>query len=115
MSLDATIYVEVDTGGKESLEMVIYSCNITHNLNKMAMEAGIYEELWHPESIKAEYAKDIIEPVEEGLKKLIAKPEHFEKFNSPNGWGSYKHFVPFVEEYLKELKKHPKARIKTGT
>jgi len=59
MSLDATIYVEVDTGGKEPLELEIYRCNITHNLNEMAMEAGIYEELWHPEKIKAEYASKV--------------------------------------------------------
>ena len=27
----------------------VFDANITHNLGKMAGEAGIYEALWHPE------------------------------------------------------------------
>ena len=30
----------------------VYSANITHNLNTMADEAGIYKHLWRPDEIK---------------------------------------------------------------
>ena len=92
----------------------IYDANITHNLGKMAEEAGIYEALWRPEAIGKTKASEIIELRENGLAVLNARPEHFEKFNSPNGWGMYKHFVPFVEKYLKACKEHPDAAIEVS-
>src|SRR5690606_2662000 len=33
----------------------VYSANITHNLGKMAYEAGIYEALWRPHRLKENY------------------------------------------------------------
>ena len=89
----------------------LYWANITHNLGKMAGEAGIYKALWRPEEVGAKYAKDIIETVDKGLADLKARPEYFEQFNSPNGWGMYEHFVPFVEKYLEALKEYPDAEI----
>jgi hypothetical protein len=121
-------------------EEELYSANITHNLGKMAIKAEVYEALWRPhllhpsctkemkedfnsddrdrwqreydfeDSVKM-YAKDIIPFLEKGLKKLKAKPEYYEKFNSPNGWGMYEHFVPFVEKYLQACKEFPESRI----
>ena len=118
----------------------LYSSNITHNLGKMADKAGIYEALWRPhllhstcteemkedfasderdrwqreyvfeDSVKM-YARDIIPILDKGLKKLKAKPEYYKKFNSPNGWGMYEHFVPFVEKYLESCKEFPESRI----
>jgi hypothetical protein len=96
MSLD--VYLNDPTATYETDSL--YWANITHNLGKMAGEAGIYKALWRPEEIEAKYAKDIIEIVEKGLADLKARPEYFEQFNSPNGWGMYEHFVPFVEKYL---------------
>lgn len=109
----------------------LYWANITHNLGDMADEAGIYEALWRPHRLKDGYnipendheaewrfedenktiAKDIIPLLEKGLADLKARPKHFEKFNSPNGWGMYENFVPFVEEYLKACKEYPDAII----
>jgi hypothetical protein len=94
----------------EEQEM-LYDDNITHNLCEMADKAGIYKSLCKPEEIGAKYAKDIIEVVEKGLADLKARPEYFEQFNSPNGWGMYKHFVPFVLDYLDALKENPDAEI----
>ena len=39
------------------------------------------------------------------------RPEHFEKFNSPNGWGTYINFVTFVSDYLDACKEYPKAIV----
>jgi hypothetical protein len=112
----------------------VYAANITHNLGEMANNAGIYEALWRPHRLKDGYnisendhegelefekkqttkVSEIIELLEKGLIKLKARPEHFKKFNSPNGWGLYKHFVPFVEKYLNACKKYPDAIIEVS-
>lgn len=109
----------------------VYSSNITHNLGEMADKAGIYEALWRPHRLKegynipendhdAEYkfesqnetiASDIIPFLEKGLADLKARPEYFETFNSSNGWGTYKHFVPFVEKYLEACRNYPNAIV----
>lgn len=112
----------------------LYGNNITHNLGKMADMAGIYEALWRPHRLKEGYnieegnhkeewafeestitvAEEIITILEKGLKDLKERPEYFKKFDSPNGWGTYTHFVPFVEKYLEALKEYPKAIVITS-
>jgi len=119
MSLDVTLY-------KDDMELVVeklcgiednnelYSDNITHNLNRMAMEAGIYEHLWRPDEINITHAHQLIEPLEHGLKLLKGDPKRFQEFNSPNGWGLYEHFVPFVRNYLRACKEYPNARVEVS-
>ena len=136
MSLDVTLYrnylVSYDEGKTlEPRREELYSANITHNLNKMADEAGLYEALWRPYKLKPGYnipeddhkaqweyeqanpvrAYEIIEIIEKGLADMKARPKHYEKFNSPNGWGMYEHFVPFIEKYLAALKEFPEAQV----
>lgn len=89
----------------------VFSANITHNLGKMAQEAGIYKYIWRPEDLGITTAKELIEPLKVGLQLLKDKPDHFQKFNSPNGWGLYEHFVPFVEKYLNACKEYPESKI----
>lgn len=103
MSLDFTLM--------QVQETEVYSRNITHNLGKMAAEAGIYEALWRPEEINCDTAQQIIPLLEKGLEDLRARPDHYEKFSSPNGWGTYEHFVPFVESVLAACKEYPHAKI----
>jgi hypothetical protein len=136
MSLDVSLYrnyhVTYDEGKTlEPQREEMYSANITHNLGKMAAEAGIYEALWRPYQLKegynipeddydAEYAfeeanpvkaNEIIEIIEKGLADMKTRPKHYEKFNSSNGWGMYDNFVPFVEKYLDALKEFPEAQV----
>lgn len=89
----------------------VFSANITHNLGKMAIEAGIYQACWRPEEIGASKAKDIVPMLEKGLADLKARPEHFQQFNSPNGWGMYDNFVPWVEKYLDACRENLEAEI----
>lgn len=89
----------------------VYWANITHNLNKMAMEAGIYEALWRPEELGIRHAGPLIDLLSEGLEKLKADPEHYKQFDAPNGWGTYEHFVPFVENYLNACRENPDAEV----
>lgn len=133
--LNRKIYLSYDKGKTytEDDEQV-YWANITHNLCKMADEAGVYEAIWRPHRLidgynipegdhKAEWdfeesqvikASEISELLEKGLSDLKARPEYFQKFNSPNGWGVYDNFVSFVEEYLKACKEYPDAIIEVS-
>lgn len=136
MSLDISLYrnyhVSYDGGVTlEEKQEDVYSGNITHNLGKMAEEAGLYKALWRPYQLKegynipeddyeAEYkyevenpvrAHEIIPIIEKGLEDMIARPAHYKTFDSPNGWGLYKNFVPFIENYLEALKKYPESFI----
>ena len=100
-----------ECGSEYEDDETLYSANITHNLGKMASEAGIYEALWRPEEINVKKASELIPLLEDGLNKLKSDRQHYEKFNASNGWGLYEHFVPFVEEYLDACKKNPEAII----
>jgi len=116
MSLDIDLsrprWVSYDQGKTwtEQTESV-YSGNITHNLGKMAGEAGIYHALWRPEEINKTKAGEIVELLEKGLADLKDRPIYFSKFNAPNGWGTIGDFVVFVERYLEACKEYPEAKI----
>ena len=116
MSLDVSLmrkyHVSYDNGKTmEEKEEEVFSANITHNLGEMADKAGIYYTCWRPEEIGKTKASEIVELLEKGLADLKARPDHFKTFNSPNGWGMYEHFVPFVEKYLDACKEYPDAII----
>lgn len=112
MSLDVRLRKKPETccGGCPTRESV-YSANITHNLGKMAEEAGIYQYLWRPEELGIHQAEHLIGPLTAGLALLKSDPERFEAFDSPNGWGLYENFVPFVERYLEACKEFPDADV----
>lgn len=108
-----------------------YTDNITHNLNTMADQAGLYEALWRPYRLLAGYnilendheaemefednnpvyARDIINHLRIGLKNLVSNPEKYEKFNPDNGWGSYEGLVEFTHNYLNACVNNPDAQV----
>lgn len=88
-------------------ETQVFDANITHNLGEMARQAGIYQALWRPEELGIKTASELVPILEEGLLKLESDPHHYKKFDSPNGWGTYKHFVPFVRKVLEACKEFP--------
>lgn len=123
MSLDVSLIkkagakCECPTCGQEYTpkeDVVLYSDNITHNLGQMAGEAHIYHALWRPEENFWSKACDIIPVLKAGLADLKAHPEHYKNFDSPNGWGKYEHFVPFVENYLNACIANPDAEIEVS-
>ena len=106
MSLDVTLKAVRTTS--------VFDANITHNLGDMAEEAGIYKHLWHPDEIKIETAEQLIGPLALGLELMKADPERFKAFDSPNGWGVYDDFVPWVERYLQACRNNPDAEIEVS-
>jgi hypothetical protein len=101
--------VVFNDGEDESNE--IYRDNITHNLNPMAEAAGIYNELWRPDEIGITKAKELIDPLREGLHRLKSNPELYKTYNPSNGWGSYEGLVRFVKGYLNACYEYPEATI----
>ncbi len=122
----------------------VYSANITHNLNRMAHEAGIYTALWRPveldpaaarrineqeeagnyhgpggafeieRNLPPVHARDLIQPLRDGLAKMQGDPERFKAFNPENGWGSYAGFVPWVADYLAACERWPNAVVRVS-
>ncbi len=115
MSLDIGLYIMVDVGrGPDSLEKIaLFDANITHNLNKMADEAGIYKYVWRPEELNIECANDLIEPLRAGIAKMEADPDHYKTFDAENGWGTYSDFLPWLRKYLAACEQYPGAMIWT--
>jgi hypothetical protein len=134
MSLDVYLYrikyASYDMVNFHEEKEQLYSSNITHNLNVMAEQAGIYKALWRPYQLHKDYvhiedynkemafedsvtiiASDIIDIIEQGLDLLKNRPDYFSKFNAENGWGKYVNFVPFVEKYLEALKQYPDSLV----
>jgi hypothetical protein len=93
------------------IEDVAFDANITHNLNKMAQEAGIYQHVWRPEELGITQAKDLIEPLRAAIADMQARPKHYEQFNASNGWGLYRNFVPWLKRYLAACEEYPEATI----
>lgn len=92
----------------------LYSANITHNLNRMAGEAGIYACLWRPDENGITHAHQIIEPLAAGLALLVTQKARFEAFNAANGWGLWEHFVPFCADYLQACRDNPEALVEVS-
>jgi hypothetical protein len=119
MSLDISLRIDKKClHCNEILEkdVLVYDTNITHNLNKMAMQVvlkpyTLYEYLWRPEEINITKAKDLIEPITKGLADLKSNPKFYMCYDADNGWGTYEDFIPFVEQYLEALIKYPEATV----
>lgn len=90
---------------------LVFDYNITHNLNRMADAAGLYNCLWRPDENGINTAKQLIEPLRQGLHLLKLNPEEYKKYNPENGWGSYEGLVTFVEKYLDACYKYPDAKV----
>lgn len=104
MSLD--VYLEDENG------VCLYRQNITHNLNKMASTAGIYEVLWRPEEIGITTAHQLIEPIAKGIAFITMQRRICEQDNPPNGWGNWEGFYDFCCSYLKACTEHPLANVR---
>ena len=90
----------------------VYEANITHNLNKMAKEAGIYQHLWRPEDLGIKEAWELIEPLEKALKDMEDRPGHDAKVNPENGWGSYDGLLMFIAKYINACEENPESLIR---
>lgn len=89
----------------------VYSANITHNLNKMAEAAGLYQACWRPDELGITKARQLIPSLKAGLARLRDGPLYYSQFNPSNGWGTYEQFVLWVAEYLAACEKYLEAEV----
>lgn len=94
---------------------VVFERNITHNMTKMAIEAGIYKHLWHPDELGVKTARELIVPLRDGLALLRSDPGRFRPYNPSNGWGSYAGLIEFVAGVLAGCEEFPDATIEAST
>lgn len=104
--------MSLDIWFENNQEEELYSKNITHNLNKMAMEAGFYQALWRPEEIGLTKASELIPYLETGIAEMIQRPTHYQEFDASNGWGTYHDFLPWLAELLEACREYPESLIK---
>lgn len=89
----------------------LYSCNITHNLTKMADAAGIYEIVWRPEENNITSPSQLIDPLTKAIKDMENRSDYYKQFDASNSWGTYKDFLPWLKCYLNACIKYPNAKI----
>lgn len=108
MSLDVTIVVV--------RKVAVFDANITHNLRKMAKAVSeeFYKAVWHPEDLGITTTTQLYNYLFDGLVELKSKPDFYRQFDSPNGWGVYEHFVPWLENYLKACEENPDGEIEVS-
>lgn len=113
MSLD--VYLEIKGNplepGGEVPSCEVFDGNITHNLGRMAQEAGLYNCLWRPDENAIERAGQLCEPLRQGLERLKADPERYKTLNPENGYGTYEGLLAFAENYLKACRQWPDAAV----
>lgn len=95
-------------------EAEVWTANITHNLGKMAKEAGLYECLWYPATVNIQYANQLVLPIRAGLERLQAMPEFFRQWDNPNDWGTLDQFIDFLRDYLRACQQYPNARVRVS-
>jgi len=105
MSLD--IYLEEE----KTMMVNVFEANITHNLNKMAIAAGLYDFLWHPKENGIFFASDLIKPLKSGIKSMKINPKRYRKLDAKNGWGKYEEFLPWLEELLAACRENPNSSV----
>ena len=103
-------YPDQDIEEYENSSTTVYNDNITHNLNKMAAEAGFYKALWGLlEEVKT--AEDLLKYISPGIVDMKRNPKLYKTFDSPNGWGTYDDFIPWLEKLEEACKTYPDATL----
>ena len=107
MSLDISLICK-ECGG------ICFDANVTHNLNKMATAANVYDCLWRAPENNFKDAQQLIIPLEKAIIAMEEKPEKFKALNPKNGWGNYNGFLEWLMELLDACREYPDAKIETN-
>jgi hypothetical protein len=90
----------------------VYSASITHNLSRMAREAGVYDALWASE--KFQTAAELIPILRAGIAAMEDQPERFKPLSASNGWGTYDQFLPWVRAVLSACIENSSAKPRSS-
>lgn len=104
MSYDVDVVVSHGDG----YSTTVFDRNITYNLRPMLVAAGLLGSFYSLEGMTAAEAQPIVYGV---WRELRTRPEHYAKFDSPNGWGRHKHLLPWIKDFYLALRLHPHGVI----
>lgn len=104
MSLDIWLTVTPT----EPVPVCVFDANFTHNVTPMWRKAGIYEALYCSAGLTA---ADVLPALVRGLEDMRSKPDEYEALDSPNGWGTYAHALPWLEKLVAEFTNNPAGII----
>lgn len=90
----------------------VYHANITHNMVDMAKAAGLYEPLWRAVENGYVRAGELVDPIAEGIAKLMEDPEEMSKLNPANGWGSFDALLEFARSTMAACQVYSDAEIR---
>ncbi|MFD3777331.1 hypothetical protein [Streptomyces sp. NPDC058612] len=109
MSYDVSLYLSVDTGGPEPLEVCVADIgNYTVNVARMWTDA-----LGHSlGDLKEENAGDSLPVLTAAVDTLLAHPERYRAMEPSNGWGDYEGAVSYLRSLRDACLVHPKATIR---
>ena len=110
MSLD--VYLDANECAHCGRCDVVFQANVTHNLNAMAEEAGIYGAVWRPEENGITTAGQLVEPLRSAIQAMKTDPDRFKKHNPANRWGNYVDFLRWLERYLAACEENPTATVR---
>jgi hypothetical protein len=82
---------------------------LTDKHKQMARKAGIYDVLWRPRSVGVHYARDLIAPLENAIKKMTESPSIFAKFEEEGV--PYMPFLVFLKQILIVCQDEPIAKV----
>lgn len=97
--------------------ITVFEENITHTLDKMAMEVHLsngktlYDVMWRPDEHGYTKASEIAPLLSEAVTILLSDRDRLMEFNSTNDWGHYGDLVQFVRAYLDGCIENPDGII----
>lgn len=108
MSLDISLFILVDTGGKEPNHLTLASSNMTHNVSTMWRLVGVYDALYESHG---KLAGDYVDALNAGIDSMKEKIDECRVLNPSNGWGDADSALDWLIAWRDECDMHPKATI----
>ncbi|MFD7554150.1 hypothetical protein ACFV9E_06370 [Streptomyces sp. NPDC059835] len=108
MSYDISLYLNVDSGGPEPLEVCVASIgNYTVNVARMWTDA-----LGHSlGDLKGTNAGDSQPALAAAIDRMTANPDRYRAMEPANGWGDYEGALAYLTALRDACAVHPKASI----
>jgi hypothetical protein len=91
MSADVWVFTDIGDG----VEHQWASLNVTYNLSEMLAEAGFGR--WRER--ESDSAQSFGERIRLLINELESRPDHYARFDSPNGWGTLADLLPALREF----------------
>ncbi|RKN61884.1 hypothetical protein D7231_31930 [Streptomyces klenkii] len=108
MSYDISLWMKVDTGGPEPVEIELADIgNYTSNVGRMWVDA-----LGHRlADLKDRTARDCIDALTRAVAAMESDPAKYEAMNPPNGWGDYDGALNYLRRLRDACLAHPNATV----